>query len=93
LNQIHASHHEWRIKRNPSGWIKVFDIYLRNIQSSLLNPKNAFEESIYEAWNKTNETIASLDNMMGDISIQEMLDIFQYYLKKNYSPTRTSRQF
>jgi len=82
LNQIHASHHEWRIKRNPSGWIKVFDIYLRNIQSSLLNPKNAFEESIYEAWNKTNETIASLDNMMGDISIQEMLDIFQYYLKK-----------
>ena len=82
LNQIYASHHEWRIKRNPSGWIKAFDMYLKNIQSSLLNPKDAFEESIYEVWNKTNETIASLDNLMGEISIQEMLDVLQYYLKK-----------
>ena len=82
LNQIYASHHEWRIKRNPSGWIKAFDMYLKNIQSSLLNPKDAFEESIYEAWNKTNEIIASLDNLMGEISIQEMLDVLQYYLKK-----------
>ena len=82
LNQIYASHHEWRIKRNPSGWIKAFDMYLKNIQSSLLNPKDAFEESIYEVWNKTSETIASLDNLMGEISIQEMLDVLQYYLKK-----------
>lgn len=82
LNQIYASHHEWRIKRSPSGWIKAFDMYLKNIQSSLLNPKDAFEESIYEVWNKTNETIASLDNLMGEISIQEMLDVLQYYLKK-----------
>jgi probable DNA repair protein len=82
LNQIYASHHEWRMKRNPSGWIKAFDMYLKNIQSSLLNPKDAFEESIYEVWNKTNETIASLDNLMGEISIQEMLDVLQYYLKK-----------
>ena len=82
LNQIYTSHHEWRIKRNPSGWIKAFDMYLKNIQSSLLNPKDAFEESIYEVWNKTSETIASLDNLMGEISIQEMLDVLQYYLKK-----------
>ena len=82
LNQIYASHHEWRIKRSPSGWIKAFDMYLKNIQSSLLNPKDAFEESIYEVWNKTSETIASLDNLMGEISIQEMLDVLQYYLKK-----------
>jgi probable DNA repair protein len=82
LNQIYASHHEWRMKRNPSGWIKAFDMYLKNIQSSLLNPKDAFEESIYEVWNKTNETIASLDNLIGEISIQEMLDVLQYYLKK-----------
>jgi probable DNA repair protein len=82
LNQIYASHEEWRAKKNPSEWIKAFDIYLKNIQSSLLVPKDAFEESIYEAWNKTNETVASLDNLMGEISIQEMLDILQYYLKK-----------
>lgn len=82
LNQIYASHHEWRIKKSPSGWIKAFDMYLENIQSNLLMPKDVFEESIYEAWNKTNETIASLDNLIGEISIQEMLDILQYYLKK-----------
>ena len=82
LNHIHASHHEWRTKRSPSGWIKTFEEYLKNIKSSLLAPKDSFEESIYEAWNKTNETISSLDNLMGEISIQEMLDIFQYYLKK-----------
>ena len=82
LNHIHASHHKWRTKRSPSEWIKTFDEYLKNIQSSLLAPKDSFEESIYEAWSKTNETISSLDNLMGEISIQEMLDIFQYYLKK-----------
>jgi len=82
LNHIHASHHEWRTKRSPSEWIKTFEQYLKNIKSSLLAPKDSFEESIYETWNKTNETISSLDNLMGEISIQEMLDIFQYYLKK-----------
>ncbi|MEY3792430.1 MAG: hypothetical protein RLZ31_711, partial [Pseudomonadota bacterium] len=50
LNQIYASHHEWRIKKSPSGWIKAFDMYLENIQSNLLMPKDVFEESIYEAW-------------------------------------------
>ena len=82
LNHIHASHHEWRTKRSPSEWIKTFEEYLKNIKSSLLAPKDSFEENIYETWNKTNETISSLDNLMGQISIQEMLDIFQYYLKK-----------
>jgi probable DNA repair protein len=82
LNHIHTSHHEWRTKRSPSEWIKTFEEYLKNIKSSLLAPKDSFEESIYETWNKTNETISSLDNLMGEVSIQEMLDIFQYYLKK-----------
>jgi len=82
LNHIHASHHEWRTKRSPSEWIKTFEEYLKNIQSGLLAPKDSFEESVYEAWNKTNEMISSLDNLMGEISIQEILDIFQYYLKK-----------
>jgi len=82
LNHIHTSHHEWRTKRSPSEWIKTFEEYLKNIKSSLLAPKDSFEENIYETWNKTNETISSLDNLMGEVSIQEMLDIFQYYLKK-----------
>ena len=82
LKQIHASHQEWRTKRTPAKWIKAFDQYLKNIQSCLLIPKDTFEESIYEAWNKTNETISSLDNLMGEISIQEMINILQYYLKK-----------
>ncbi|MEY5020726.1 MAG: hypothetical protein RJA91_261 [Pseudomonadota bacterium] len=82
LNHIHTSHHEWRTKRSPSEWIKTFEEYLKNIKSSLLAPKDSFEESIYETWNKTIETISSLDNLMGEVSIQEMLDIFQYYLKK-----------
>ncbi len=82
LKQIYASHQEWRTKRTPAKWIKAFDQYLKNIQSCLLIPKDTFEESIYEAWNKTNETISSLDNLMGEISIQEMIDILEYYLKK-----------
>jgi exodeoxyribonuclease-5 len=82
LNKIHASHHEWQTKRSPSEWIKTFEEYLKNIQSTLLAPKDSFEESIYETWNKTNEMISSIDSLMGEISIQEMLDIFQFYFKK-----------
>lgn len=82
LDHIQAAHNEWRIKRNPSEWVKTFEIYLKNIQSSLLAPKDTYEESIYEAWKKITEALSSLDNLMDEISIQDMLDTLQYYLKK-----------
>jgi probable DNA repair protein len=82
LDQIQASHHQWKKKRTPSAWIKTFDEYLKSIQSSLLSPKDLYEEGIYEAWNKITETLTSLDNLLDEISIQDMLDILQYYLKK-----------
>ena len=82
LGHIQSTHNEWRIKRNPSEWIKAFETYLIVIESSLLKPKDAYEESIYEAWKKITETLSSLDNLMGEVSTQDMFDIFQYYLKK-----------
>ena len=82
LSHIQSAHNEWRIKRNPSGWIKAFETYLKAIDSSLLKPKDAYEESIYGAWKKVTETLSSLDSLMGEVSIQDMFDIFQYYLKK-----------
>lgn len=82
LDQIQVSHHEWREKRAPSAWIKTFDAYLKNIQSSLLNPKDGYEEGIYEAWKKITEAVSSLDRITDEISIQDMLDTLQYYLKK-----------
>lgn len=84
LSHIQSAHNEWRIKRNPSGWIKAFETYLKAIDSSLLKPKDAYEESIYGAWKKVTETLSSLDSLMGEVSIQDMFDIFQYYLK-NYA--------
>ena len=82
LDQIQVSHHEWREKRAPSAWIKTFDAYLKNIQSSLLNPRDGYEEGVYEAWKKITETVSSLDRLTDEISIQDMLETLQYYLKK-----------
>ncbi len=82
LDHIQSAHNEWRIKRSPSGWMQTFETYLKNIKSSLLIPKDAYEESIYEAWKRITETLSSLDSLMGEISIQDMFDTFQYYLKK-----------
>ena len=82
LDQIQTSHHEWRAKRTPSAWMKTFDGYLKSIQSRLLNPKDVYEEGIFEAWKKITKTLSSLDKLTGEISIQDMLDTLQYYLKK-----------
>jgi len=83
LDQIQQSHLEWQKKRTVTEWVSAFDAFLQNLQSCLFNPKDISEENIYEAWKKVNEGMSSLNNLMGEISIHDMLDMLQYYLKKN----------
>ena len=89
LDQIQRSHLEWQKKRTVTEWVSTFDAFLQNIQSCLFNPKDSYEEDIYEDWKKVNEGMSSLGNLMDEISIYDMLDALQYYLKKN---TRQSHQ-